>query len=357
MRPIISSYLRMFYKAFKGEILPLPSRFIAILFGIFLFMFPLLLDPYITPFILLVLTYANIFVIFAVSWDLLSGYTGYVSFGHAAFFGVAGYTSAFLNKIGFSPWVTIPIGAIIAVVIGLLIGVPCLRLRGPYLALATLAFPIILTGILFVFPDQPPRGLGGEWGISGLSPLFSGELEIIRRYNYYFSLLLMIGTTFVMWKISDSKIGIILHAIREDEIAARTCGINTTFYKLLAFSISGFFAGIAGGYYAHLLRVANRDMLSVFMSFQPIIWTVFGGITTIYGAIGGAYLLYSLPELLHLAAMKYLFIAGVTVFVLLFMPEGIFNWIRDKIEKECPRCKERNIATRELCRVCDAVLD
>jgi len=348
----------MFYQAFKGEILPLPSRIMALLFGIFLFVVPLLPLPIISPYTLLVLTYANIFVIFAVSWDLLSGYTGQVDFGHAAFFGVAAYTSAFINMTTeLSPWVTIPIGAIVSVVVGLLIGIPCLRLRGPYLALATLAFPIILTSLLFVFPALPPTGLGGEWGISGLSPLFGGELERARINNYYSSLIIMIGASLVMWKITDSKIGIILHAIREDEIAARTCGINTTFYKLLAFSVSGFFAGIAGGYNAHLLKVANRDMLSVFMSFQPIIWTVFGGITTIYGAIGGTYLLYSLPELLNLAQVKYYFIAIVTVLVLLFMPEGIFTWLRDKIEKECPRCKKRNVATRELCRVCEAVLD
>lgn len=398
----------MFFKAFKGEILVLPSRTIALLFCVILFFIPLSVNP----FTLFVLTFANTFVIFAVSWDLLSGYTGQVDFGHAAFFGIAAYTAALLNlHLGLSPLFTIPIGAVIAVLVGLLIGVPCLRLRGPYLALATLAFPIILSGILFI---EKPFCIvcwsGGEFGLR-LSPLSSS-----RVYNYYFSLLMMLGASLVMWKITDSKIGIILHAIREDEIAARTCGINTTSYKLVAFSISGFFAGIAGGFYAHLLRVANYNMLGVFMSFQPIIWTVFGGITTIYGAIGGTYLLYSLPEIMYFVEMryllfivlvvvlairgtyliysrsrrvilaevkyyllviavfvvltisgvfsgllledvKYLFIAGATVLVMLFMPEGIFNWIRDKIEKECPRCKKRNIATRELCRVCDAELD
>ncbi len=349
MRRVISSYIRMFVKAFRGEILVLPSRTIALLFCAFLFFIPLSVGS----FTLFVLTFANTFVIFAVSWDLLSGYTGQVDFGHAAFFGVAAYTAALLNlHLGLSPLFTIPIGAAVAVPVGLLIGVPCLRLRGPYLALATLAFPIILSGILFI--EKPfciVCWTGGEFGLR-LSPLSSS-----RVYNYYLSLMLMLGASFVMWKITDSKIGIILHAIREDEIAARTCGINTTFYKLVAFSISGFFAGIAGGFYAHLLRVANYNMLSVFMSFQPIIWTVFGGITTIYGAIGGTYLLYSIPELLHLERVKYLIIAGVTVGIMLFMPEGIFNWIRDKIEKECPRCKKRNIATRVLCRVCDAELD
>lgn len=344
MSRVISSYIRMFYKAFKGEILVLPSRTIALLFGAFLFLLPLRVGSY----TLFVLTFANIFVIFAISWDLLSGYTGQVNFGHAAFFGVAAYAAALLNlHLGFSPWVTIPLGAIVAVAVGLLIGVPCLRLRGSYLALATLAFPIILSGLVFVFPDWT----GGEYGLR-VSPLSSS-----RQVNYYSSLLLMLGAAFVMYKITDSKIGIIFHAIREDEIAARTCGINTTFYKLVAFSLSGFFAGIAGGYYAHLLRVASFHMFSVNMSFQPIIWTVFGGITTIYGAIGGTYLLYSLPEILHLEQVKFLIIAGVTVFVMLFMPEGLFNWVRDKIEKECPRCKKRNVATRELCRVCEAKLD
>ena len=343
----ISSYIRMVYQAFKGEILSLPSRTIAFLCCAFLFFLPLLTTD---PYILLVLIFANIYAIFAVSWDLLSGYTGQVNFGHALFFGVAAYAAALLNlNKGFPPWVTIPAGAVVAVAIGLIVGVPCLRLRGPYLALATLAFPIILTGIFFVFPEIT----GGELGLYGISPLSRS-----RVHNYYSSLLLMIGSSLIIWKITNSKIGILLHAIREDEIAARTCGINTTLYKLLAFSLSGFFAGIAGGYYAHFLRVAGPSTLAVLMSFQPIIWTAFGGIATIYGAIGGTYTLFTLPEILHVAEeTRFLIFAVIIVLVLLFMPEGIFNWIRDKIEKECPRCKKRNSATRELCRVCGAALD
>lgn len=348
----ISNYIRRVYQAFKGEILSLPSRTIAFLCCALLFFLPLLTTD---PYILLVLIYANIYAIFAVSWDLLSGYTGQVNFGHALFFGVATYAAALINlNDGLPPWVrmplvTIPVGAVVAVAVGLIVGVPCLRLRGPYLALATLAFPIILTGILLMFPDIT----GGVLGLYGVSPL-----SRLRVHNYYYSLLLMVGSSLIIWKITNSKIGIILHAIREDEIAARTCGINTTRYKLLAFSISGFFAGIAGGYYVHFLGGTGPSKLAVLLSFQPIIWTVFGGIATIYGAIGGTYTLSTLPEILHVAEeMRFLIFAVVIVVVLLFMPEGVFNWIRDQIEKECPRCKKRSSASRETCRVCGAALD
>jgi branched-chain amino acid transport system permease protein len=122
------------------------------------------------PYLLRIIIFSSIFAIFAASWDLLSGFTGQMNFGHALFFGVAAYTSALLNlHLGFPPWLTIPLGALMAVVAGLVVGIPCLRLRGPYLALATLAFPIILIGIIFTIPEIT----GGELGVSGIKPLAS----------------------------------------------------------------------------------------------------------------------------------------------------------------------------------------
>jgi branched-chain amino acid transport system permease protein len=293
---------------------------------------------------------ACIFAIFAASWDLLSGFTGQISFGHALFFGVAAYTSALLNlNIGLPPWLTIPLGALAAVVAGLVVGVPCLRLRGTYLALATLAFPLILIGVVFVIPDIT----GGELGVSGID-----RLSESRVVEYYIAVTLMVGLGFVMWKITDSKTGIIFHAIREDEVAARASGINTTRYKLLAFCLSGFFAGIAGGLYVHFMRIAGPSTLELMLSFQVIIWVIFGGIATIYGPIAGAFILVLLMEFLTIAPeIRMLLFAIMVMLVLLFMPEGLTTWVRDKIEKICPRCKLRNIATRKTCRVCTADLD
>ena len=344
---IISAYIRRGYRGFRGEVLVLPSRTIVVLFCLTLFLLPLITTH---PYYLRILIMASIFALFAASWDLLSGFTGQISFGHALFFGVAAYTSALLNlNIGLPTWLTIPLGALAAVLAGLVIGVPCLRLRGTYLALATLAFPLILTGIVFVIPDIT----GGELGISGIDRL-SGS----RVIEYYIAIALMVTLGFVMWKIADSKTGIIFHAIREDELTARASGINTTKYKLLAFCLSGLFAGVAGGLYVHFMRIAGPSTLELILSFQVIIWAIFGGIATIYGPIAGAFILVLLMEFLTVKPeIRMLVFAIVVLLLLLFMPQGLTTWVRDKTEKVCPRCKLRNIATRKSCRVCTADLD
>ena len=204
-------------------------------------------------------------------------------------------------------------------------------------------------GLVFAIPDVT----GGELGISGLQRLSSS-----RIHDYYITAVMMLVLTFIMWKITDSKTGIILHAIREDELAVRAAGINTTRYKLLAFCLSGFFAGIAGGLYAHIMRTVGPSTLEVCLSFQVIIWSVFGGIVSIYGPVAGVFILFPLAEFLRvLPEYRMLIFAVLVLLTLIYMPEGLIPWIRDKIEKECPRCKVRSIATRKTCRVCTASLD
>jgi branched-chain amino acid transport system permease protein len=332
-------------------VLAIPGRFIALIFFLLLFFLPLITQE---PYTLRILILANIFVIFAVSWDFISGYTGQINFGHALFFGVAAYSTALLGKhLGLQPWATIPIGALVAVGAGVLMCLPALRLRGPYLSLVTLAFPLILLGVIKAFPDFT----GGEHGISGLPALADSRVG-----EYYIALPIMIVSVFIMWKLTDAKsalvrTGIILHAIREDEIAARASGINTIRYKMLAFAVGGFFAGIAGGLYAHFLRIAGPSSLDMMLSFQAIIWTVFGGIVSIYGAVVGVYILYPLMEFLRvIPELRILIFAVIVIVILLFMPEGIAVWIRDKIERECPRCKLSNVAWRRTCRACGTSL-
>ncbi len=245
-------------------------------------------------------------------------------------------------------WATIPLGALGAVVTGLVVGVPCLRLRGTYLALTTLAFPIILLGIVFAVPDLT----GGELGLSGLARLTGSRLG-----DYYTAVLVMLVSCFLMWKVTDSNTGIIFHAIREDELAVRASGINTTRYKLLAFSLSGFFAGVAGGLYAHFMRIAGPSTLEVSMSFTVVIWAVFGGIVTIYGPVGAVFVLFPLLEFLRFwPEYRTLAFAVFILLILLYMPEGFFPYLREKLETECPRCKIRNMALRKTCRICTAVL-
>jgi branched-chain amino acid transport system permease protein len=344
---IVGFYIRKLWVIFKAEVLVLPSRMVLFLFFWVLFLLPVFTQD---PYLLRILILTSIFAIFAASWDLLSGFTGQMNFGHALFFGVGAYTAALLNlHAHLPPWVSIPLGALGAVLAGLIIGIPCLRLKGTYLALTTLAFPIILMGVIFAIPNIT----GGELGISGLE-----RLARSRVVDYYITVVLMLVLCAIMWKITDSNTGIIFHAIREDELAVRSSGINTTRYKLLAFCLSGFFAGIAGGLYAHFMRIAGPSTLEVSMSFQVVIWSVFGGIVTIYGPIGAVFILYPLLEFFRFwPEYRTLMFAIVILLILLYMPEGLLPWIRDKIETECPRCKIRNIATRKTCRICSAEIE
>ncbi|MBE9543130.1 MAG: branched-chain amino acid ABC transporter permease [Proteobacteria bacterium] len=341
---LLSYYLRKIFSIVRGEVLVLPSRIVVLLFFVTLIVFPIVIDD---PYLLRILTLASIFAILAASWDLLSGFTGQMNFGHALFFGVSAYTAALLNlHFKIPPWGSIPLGGLAAVLTGLIVGIPCLRLRGTYLALTTLAFPIILMGIIFALPDLT----GGELGLSGLERLAKS-----RVLAYYITVITMIVLVGLMWKITDSNIGIIFHAIREDEVAVRAAGINTTRYKLLAFCLSGFFAGIAGGLYAHYMRITGPSTLEVSMSFQIVIWAVFGGVVTIWGPVGAVFILFPLLEFFRFwPEIRLLLFAFVILMILLYMPEGLLPWIRDKIENECPRCKIRNVATRKTCRICTA---
>jgi branched-chain amino acid transport system permease protein len=344
---LVVFYIRKLYALLRGEVLVLPSRVMVGLFLIVILGLPLVTqDPYVFRIVIL----TSLFAILAASWDLLSGFTGQMNFGHALFFGVGAYSSAILNThVHIPPWGSVPLGAVVAVLAGLIIGIPCLRLKHIYLALTTLAFPIILLGIIIAMPNLT----GGELGMSGLERFTNSLMG-----NYYLHIITMLVLCFVMWKITDSNTGIIFHAIREDELAVKASGINTTRYKLLAFCLSGFFAGISGGLYAHYMRIAGPSTLEVSMSFSIVIWAIFGGVATIYGPIAGVFILYPLLEIVRIWPEYRMMIFSIFVLViLLYMPEGLIPWVRDKIEKECPRCKIRNVSPRKTCRICTADLD
>lgn len=344
---LLAYYLRKSFNVFYKEVLVLPSRTAVMVFVLGLLLLPLFTKD---PYILRILILTGIFAILAASWDLLSGYTGQMNFGHALFFGVGAYAAALLNvRLHLPPWGSIPLGAVAAVLAGLIVGIPCLRLRGTYLALTTLSFPIILLGIVFAAPGLT----GGELGISGLSRITPSRLG-----DYYVTVVLFLGLCSIMWKITDSNTGIIFHAIREDELAVRASGINTTRYKLLAFSLSGFFAGISGGLYAHFLRTVGPSTLEVSLSFQVVIFAIFGGVVTIWGPVGAVFVLLPLLELFRFwPEYRTVMFALVVLLILLYMPDGLFPWLRDKVETECPRCKIRNMATRKTCRICTASLE
>jgi len=229
-----------------------------------------------------------------------------------------------------------------------------LRLRGLYLGLVTMALPIILSGVIYFFTDYT----GGEAGLYGLSRLAED-----KETAYYIIISTVICSIFIMFKFTDAKsrilrTGLVLRAIREDEMTARASGIDTVKYKLLAFAMSGFFAGIAGGLYAHYIRVTGPSTLELVFSIQVILWTIFGGMGTIFGPVTGVFILYPLMEFArsfpHGEEIRFILLSLILILSLLFMPEGITVWVRDRLEQECTRCKVINAATRKTCRACRA---
>ena len=341
--------LRRAWAEVRNEVLVLPSRTLVLVWAAGLLVLPLVYDD---AYVLRILTMTCLFAIFAASWDLLAGYTGQVNFGHALFFGAGAYASALASlKFGVSPWLTIWLAAAVAALFGYLSGFLCLRLRGSYLSLATLAFPLIALGLLFAFPDFS----GGELGVSGLQRLVIGVTA-----NYYLACVSMLVVVFGLWALADSRFGIVLHAIRDDEVAARASGINTPRYKLAVFALSAAAAGFAGALLAHYLRVAGPSTLEVALSFQVVIWGIFGGVATIYGPVAAVFILYPLTEWLasfrQFGELRLLIFAVVVLLVLLFMPRGLAPWVRDKVETQCPRCKQRNGFSRKICRLCGAEL-
>ncbi len=327
----------------------LPSRTLAALWVLGVVLLPVVVPD---PYVLRVAAMTCIFAAFAASWDLLAGYAGQVNFGHALFFGTGAYSSALLTlRLGFPPLLALAAGALVAAASGLAVGLLCLRLRGSYLSLATLAFPLILIGVLFAAPDFS----GGELGLTGVTSLARSRVA-----NYYIAAAGMLVLVFGMWLFADSRFGLILHAIRDDELAARISGIDTTRHKLAVFGISAAAAGVCGALYAHFMRGAGPSTLETALSFQVVIWGVFGGLATIYGAVTAVFVLYPLTEWLgtfsSFGELRLLVFAVVVLLVLLFMPQGLTPWVRDRIETRCPRCKQQNAAWRAQCRICGASL-
>ncbi|UCC58258.1 MAG: branched-chain amino acid ABC transporter permease [Candidatus Bathyarchaeum sp.] len=302
-------------KDMKLKIAPKNSVFLALL--ILLIFFPAISSDY---YILLILIFANIGAVYAASWDLTAGVTGQFSFGQILFFGIAGYVSGALNLfLGLPPLLTIPIGGAFGVLVGLIVGLPSLRLKGPYFRIVSLTFPGILSGIILMYPEVT----GGEAGFYGLSPISS---DIVT--TYYASVLLMLVSIFILLRIVSSRIGLVFRSIRENEDVAEAIGINTTRYKLLAWAISGFFAGIAGGFQTHQLMTISPFVFGTVYSFQAILYALLGGIGTIIGSVGGSYLLTILNELLRcIADLRAMMYAVVMIIVYLFIPMGIYRWL------------------------------
>lgn len=356
-RDIITRYIRRVYTNFATKIYDIPPRLLALLLLIIIAGLPLLGIP---THRLTIFTTANLIAILAVSWDLLVGRTGQISLGHALFYGVGAYATALLYKqLNWPPWITIPLSIMAGVGVALIIGVPCLRFKGPYLALVTMAFPLAIVGFLFYYRDI----FGGESGISiARAKIFPGLLTSQRMIaEFYFSLALLVISSIIIYKIATSKTGIVFVSILDDELGSKACGISTTKYKLLSFAISGLFGSLAGAFAAHVIGIANPKyfidksaLIPTEYSIVPIIATILGGIGTIYGPIVGVYIYYTLNNYVFEyifrvdLPFKILIFMIVVIFLIIKWPRGIARAIVEKLEDlEEPREVEKILEERE----------
>lgn len=265
-----------------------------------------------------ILLLAVIYAIFAMSWDILTGYTHEVNFGFAFFIGGAGYLSGVLNVfLALPPALSIPLAASAAGVAGILIGYLTLRLKGPYFAMATLAFAGILYKLAFVLY----KITGGEEGISGLKSLTSGPLT-----DFYLVWSVMVVAYFLLIFYSRSKHGVILKAIRADEDVAQSSGINTAYYKVEAFALSGLIAGIGGGLYAHAQMHIGPTMLSGSLSVLVVLLAMIGGMGTIVGPLLGSIFLSMLNEALRvIEAYRIVIYTGLLIVFIYLAPQGFVH--------------------------------
>lgn len=287
-----------------------------------LFLFPLFYD---NGYILSVLVLANIYTVYVAAWDMISGYTGQENFGFALFIGAGAYFIGFMTQYvcPVSPWWGMPMGGLVSAVLGLIIGVPCLRLKGPYLALATMAAAAIADRLVIIFSKYT----SGEDGIYGINSLTNSPLA-----DYYTSLIFMVGSVGILYFIGQSYIGLLLKAIRQDENSAQASGVNTTFYKVGAFVVSAFFGGMAGAFNGHYLGYVGPDaVLASSLSLNIIIMAIVGGTGTIINAAFGAFVLAIIGEYLKMFGEYHLLIyTALLITVLLFMPKGIFTTLLER---------------------------
>jgi branched-chain amino acid transport system permease protein len=282
------------------------------------------------PFVLTIATQAVIWALLAASWDLLSGYTGQISFGHAGFFALGAYAAAASTKhADVSPWLGLLVGATIAAAVGLLTGFPALRLRGHYLALVTLG----LAEIIRLVAQNWLEVTGGPFGIHDFRSLpgLPASGLVHRQAMYLVVVAIVVVSVAVMYQVCErTSAGQAFRAIREDEVLAQTLGIDTTRYKLLAFALSSAFAGLAGGLYAYYVQLVSPVIAGAATTSLVIGMVVFGGLGTLWGPVLGALLLYGLYEGLRFVGVVYNLVAvGFVIMVfVIFFPRGLAGFGR-----------------------------
>jgi branched-chain amino acid transport system permease protein len=312
---------------------------LAVLF-VFLFIFPFVADAY----FLYIANLIGFAIIGAVGLNILTGFTGQISLGHAAFIGVGGYTAAILmTRLNLSFWIALPCAGFVAALAGLIIGIPSLRVKGLYLCMATLAAQFIFE-FIFIHWESMTRGIRG---INVPAPVLANfPLDTEKRF-YYLTLIIVILSVIFARNLIRSRVGRAFIAIRDRDLAAEIMGISLFRYKLTAFAISSFYAGVAGALWVSFMRIVTPDHFPFHLSIQYLAMIIVGGLGSILGSIFGAIFMILTPELLNalssdlsklIPGMGQLFIpmkdvvfGALIVLFLIFEPLGLAEiWRRIK---------------------------
>ncbi len=300
--------------------------------------------PFLVPgmYLLNLVTLMLIFIIFASAWNLLA-YTGQGSLGHAAFFGIGAYSSALIAAwMGIPPLVSVFFGAVVAAGIGVLIGLTCVRLREWFLAMVTFGFAIIVQTITVSVLAPVTGGWDGIPAPRLLPPSF----PYYQLIEYYAILAITIAAIVLIWYIMRSRVGLAFSAIRENELEARASGVDPVRYRLLAFGISAYLAGIAGALQIHHTGYITPEIFGTDLSFWPVTYVIFGGLGTLAGPVVGTIVLTVVWDGLKMAGLtfsRYVIVGALLILVIIFLPKGLVNlpervreWRKGRKEKPVP---------------------
>jgi len=306
-----------------------------LIIGIIIFIF---LPHFVSGYWVRVITTIFMYAVISQGINLMSGYMGYLPFGNAMFFGVGAYITAIGMSKGLSFLAVLPLAALTAILVSILFGLPVLRLRGHYFAIATIG----MSGALLSVVQNATEITGGAMGTT--LPIIDKSPEVTYNYFYLAMLALMVITTLTIYLIIKSKFGFGIRSIKANEEAANSMGINTTYHKVIAWAISALFTSIAGALYAYWMSFIGPDeVFDIMIAVNTIVIMLIGGAGSILGPIIGAFVISLLSEVVWSTFLEYhLAVLGITIIIIVFfVPKGITGTIADFVKKRELRLRKK----------------